>query len=198
MAVRRLLGERRHLVVDANQRWTVAEAMPRLQRLRDAGLLWVEEPLHAENVTGHADLRRVTGMPIAAGESLYTTHQFLDYLRHDALDVVQADVCRVGGITGWLRVAHLAEAFHRPMAPHFLAEISVAVLCAVDNAAVLEWVRGGSFTEMGVLVEPMRIERGWAYPFEQPGHGIRFDFTQLERFEIEPASLRRENVRSAK
>ena len=197
-AVRRLIGPRRGLLVDANQRWTVPEAITRLHRLADAGLRWVEEPLHAEDVAGHADLRRMVRLPLAVGESLYTKHQFRDYLHAGAVDVVQADVARVGGITEWLRVAHLAAAYHRPVAPHYLAEISVAVLCAVDNAAVLEWVRGGSFSEMGVLEEPMRLESGTAFPFDRPGHGIRFDFAKLAPYEVTAEQLRRENLASAK
>jgi L-alanine-DL-glutamate epimerase-like enolase superfamily enzyme len=113
LAVRKLIGPERKLYVDANQRWTVPECMMRLQRLVPAQLDWIEEPLHAEDIVGHADLRRILNTPIAVGESLYTRHQFADYLRAGAVDFVQADVARVGGITEWMKIAHLSSAFHR-------------------------------------------------------------------------------------
>jgi L-alanine-DL-glutamate epimerase-like enolase superfamily enzyme len=184
--------------VDANQKWSVAEATARLKMLHQARLLWVEEPLHAENVNGHADLRRMVQLPLAVGESLYTKDQFLRYLGLDAMDIVQADVCRVGGISEWVRIANLAAAYHRPIAPHYLAEISVAALCGIDNGLILEWVRGGSFSEMGVLQEPMRVQQGVAFPFEAPGHGIKFDFDRLSAYEFTSAQLQRLDLRSAK
>jgi len=198
MAVRKLIGSERKLYVDANQRWTVPECMVRLQKLAPALLDWIEEPLHAEDISGHADLRRILNTPIALGESLYTRHQFADYLRAGAMDFVQADVARVGGITEWIKIAHLSGAFHRPMAPHYLSEISVGLMCAIDNGAVLECVRGGSFSEMGVLHEGLRIENGVAYPFASPGHGVRFNDEALAPFEVAPAQLRERSLKSAK
>lgn len=197
-AVRRLIGPQRQLVVDANQKWTVAEAIPQLLHLREAGLLWVEEPLHAEDIVGYADLRRMIGMPLALGESLYTLHQFRDYLAANAMDIVQADVCRTGGITGWMSIAHLAAAYHRWLAPHYLPELSVGVLCGIQNGLMVEWVIGGSLTEMGVLQEPLRLENGIAYPFEAPGHGIRFDLEKLAPYEVDFAKMRQLDLRSAK
>jgi L-alanine-DL-glutamate epimerase-like enolase superfamily enzyme len=198
MAVRRLIGPRRRLMVDANQKWTVWEAIPRLQLLQAAQLTWVEEPLHAEDLAGHGDLRRIVKIPLAIGESLYTKHQFMEFLRADAVDIVQADVCRVGGITEWMSIAHLSAAFHRPVAPHYLPEISASVLCGVENGLMLEWVRGGSFTELGVLYNPIRLKQGTVLPFDDPGHGIKFDFDKLSAYEVSSERLRRQDLTSAK
>src|SRR6185295_10692016 len=164
----------RRLMVDANQKWTTWEAITRLQLLQAAQLTWIEEPLHAEDIAGHADLRRHLPTPLAIGESLYTKHQFMEFLRAEAVDIVQADVCRVGGITEWISIAHLSATFHRPVAPHYLAEISASVLCGVENGLMLEWVHGGSFTEMGVLHNRIRLKQGYVVPFDEPGHGIKF------------------------
>lgn len=178
------IGPSRQLFVDANQKWNLSEAITRLGGLATRSIGWIEEPLHAEDIQGHADLRRSFGLPIAAGESLYTKHQIQAYLAQNAIDVIQADVCRVGGITDWLEIAHLAAAHHKTVSPHYLAEISIAVLCAVPNGEWLEWVRGGSFSEMGLLEEPLRLEGGRAFPFQTPGHGIRFRWDQLAQFEV--------------
>lgn len=198
MAVRSLIGPNRKLFVDANQRWSVPECMVRLQQLAPANLDWIEEPLHAENIAGHADLRRILNRPIAVGESLYTRHQFADYQRLGAMDFVQADVCRVGGITEWLKIAHLAAAYHLPMAPHYLSELSVGLMCAIDNGSILECVRGGSFSEMGVLNDNLRLQDGVALPFDTPGHGISFNDAALAQYEVTPAQLRARSLKSAK
>jgi L-alanine-DL-glutamate epimerase-like enolase superfamily enzyme len=199
-AVRALLGPGRRLCVDANQVWTLPDARRHSAALEAAGadLVWLEEPLHPEDVRGHADLRRSTSLPVALGESVYTESQFLRYLEADAVDVVQPDVCRVGGFTGFVRVAQLAAAFHRPVAPHYVAELTVGALCAVPNALVLEWVRGGTLTELGVLREPLRIEGGIAYPYERPGHGLDLDLDALAPYEIDPETLRATDTRAAK
>ncbi len=197
-AVQRLIGSKRHLIVDANQKWNLAEALPRAQLLRDHRLLFLEEPLHAEDICGHSGLRQLTGLAIAVGESLYTNHQFLEYLRADAVDIVQPDICRVGGLTPFVQIAQLAHAFHRKVAPHFLAEIAVTGLCGISNGLMMEWVLGGSFTEMGVLEEPLHLENGVAYPFESPGHGIRFDYERLAPYRLDAEQLRMLDLRSAK
>ncbi|WP_292215222.1 mandelate racemase/muconate lactonizing enzyme family protein [Mesorhizobium sp.] len=198
VAVKKLIGPTRRLFVDANQRWNVSDCMIRLQKLAAFDLGWIEEPLHAEDICGHADLRGFVALPIAVGESLYTRHQFADYLQANAVDVVQADVCRVGGISEWLKIANLSASFHRPMAPHYMSELSVAVMCAIDNADILECVHGGSFSEMGVLQTALRLENGVAFPFEAPGHGVVFDHEKLEPFAVDPAVLRTRNLQSAK
>jgi L-alanine-DL-glutamate epimerase-like enolase superfamily enzyme len=199
-AVRALLGPGRRLCVDANQAWTVADARRHAAALEAAGadLTWLEEPLHPEDVRGHADLRRSTSVPIAVGESIYSEAQFLRYLEADAVDVVQPDVCRVGGFTGFMRVAGLASAFHRQVAPHYVAELTVAALCSVPNALVLESVRGGTLTELGAIRTPLRIEGGFAYPYEGAGHGVDVDLDALAPYEVDLEALRQTDTRAAK
>jgi L-alanine-DL-glutamate epimerase-like enolase superfamily enzyme len=199
-AVRKLLGRGRRLCVDANQAWTVADARRRVPTLEAAGadLAWLEEPLHPDDVRGHADLRRSTFLPIAVGESIYSEVQFLRYLEADAVDVVQPDVCRVGGFTGLMRVAELASVFHRHVAPHYVAELTVGALCAIPNALVLEWVRGGTLSELGAIRRPLRIDDGFAYPYEQPGHGLDIDFDALQPYQVDSETLKQTDTRAAK
>src|SRR5690606_14493312 len=99
------------LFADANQRWRLDEAKRRLAGFADRDIGWIEEPLAFHDIEGHAQLRRHTPVAIALGESLFAREQFLDYLRADAVDIVQADVAFVGGYTEWLRIAELADAF---------------------------------------------------------------------------------------
>jgi L-alanine-DL-glutamate epimerase-like enolase superfamily enzyme len=199
-AVRRLIGPHRRLCVDANQVWELPEAVRHAAALAAAGadLAWLEEPLHPEDVEGHASLRARVPVPVAIGESVYTEAQFLAYLRAGAADVVQPDLCRVGGFTGFVRIAHLAAAHHLPVAPHYVAELTLPALCAIPNGLVLEWVRGGTLGELGVLAEPMRLEDGVARASTAPGHGVVLDRDALTHYEVDVESLRLLDTRAAK
>jgi L-alanine-DL-glutamate epimerase-like enolase superfamily enzyme len=177
-ALRETLGPDRLLIVDANMGWTVAEAVRRLRDLERYDVYWLEEPLIPEDVAGHAALARSSPVPIAAGENLYTKHQFADYLRADALHIVQADVIRCGGITEWLKIAHLAQAANLPMAPHFVAELHVHLLCAVPNALILEYLPWFD----ALVDEPLQAHDGIFMPPNRPGHGIRFKQDVLTPF----------------
>jgi L-alanine-DL-glutamate epimerase-like enolase superfamily enzyme len=163
-----------------------------------ADLAWLEEPLHPEDVEGHASLRARVPLPMAIGESVYSDSQFLAYLRAGAVDVVQPDLCRVGGFTGFMRVAQLAAAHHLPVAPHYIAELTLPALCAIPNGLVLEWVRGGTLGELGVLAEPMRLEHGIAQASSAPGHGVVLDRDELAPYEVDVESLRLLDTRAAK
>jgi L-alanine-DL-glutamate epimerase-like enolase superfamily enzyme len=183
-AVREVVGPDVRLMVDANQKWTAGEAVRRAAALRAFDPYWLEEPLLADDREGHVHVRRAGGVPVAVGESLYTRYEFADWIRAGAVDVVQADVCRVGGFTEWLKIARLAESANLPMAPHFVLELSVHALCAVPNGLILEDLQGGSLTELGVLAEPLRVVDGWGTPPARPGHGVVFDAAALRRHEV--------------
>lgn len=172
------------LAVDANQAWLLAEARRREASLASMGLLWMEEPLDASQVEAHGELRRHAVTPIACGESLYSAAEFATYLAHDAIDILQPDVCRVGGITPFLDIVGLAHAAGVPVIPHFLPEITVSVASALADIRLIEWVRGGSLTELGVLQDPLLMEHGQITPWRRPGHGIVFDFDRLDRYAV--------------
>ncbi len=183
-AVRRLIGPAVPLMLDANQKWTAGEAIRRIALLRPFDPFWLEEPLLADDRDGHTHVRQASGVPIAVGETLYTRYEFADYMRAGAVDIVQADIPRVGGFTEWMKIAKLAESFNLPVAPHFVMELSVHALCAVPNGLMLEDLQGGSLTDLGLLAEPIRVANGELAPPARPGHGIVFDPAALRRFEV--------------
>lgn len=183
-SVRRLVGPEVLLMLDANQKWTSGEAIRRARMLTPFAPFWLEEPVLADDRVAHCRVREGAGIPLAAGESMYTRYEFADFLRSGALDVVQADIVRVGGITEWLKIAKLAESFNLPVAPHFVMELSIHALCAVPNGLILEDLQGGSFTDLGLLAEPIRVERGELAPPARPGHGIVLDEAALRRWEV--------------
>jgi L-alanine-DL-glutamate epimerase-like enolase superfamily enzyme len=183
-AVRGLIGPGFPLMLDANQKWTAGEAIRRATMLRPFDPFWLEEPILADDRAGHTHVRQATGLPIAVGETLYTRYEFADYIRTGAVDVVQADVCRVGGFTELLKIAKLAESFNLPLAPHFMMELSVHALCAVPNGLILEDLKGGSLTDLGILMEPIRVRDGELAPPQRAGHGIVLDSQALSQYEV--------------
>jgi L-alanine-DL-glutamate epimerase-like enolase superfamily enzyme len=183
-AVRRLIGPRVALMVDANLAWTAGEAVRRAAMLEPYDIAWLEEPLPQQDIGGHARVRAACSIPIAVGENLYTKHAFAEYLRSDAVDIIQADVCRVGGISEWMKIAHLAHAWNLVMAPHIVYELSVSLLCAVQNALIAEVISGGTLTDLGVLAEPLLPVDGVGTPPRHPGHGVVFDEQALARYAV--------------
>lgn len=173
-AARDAIGGDAKLLLDANQVWDLPEAIRRARAFEKFDIYWLEEPLMPEDIHGHAALKKKTVIPIAAGESLYDIGDFQHYLDADAVDILQPDVARVGGLTPWLKIAALASAHGKQVAPHFLAELSVHALCAIDNGLVLEHVRGGSMFDLGLSKEAVLLGQGKAFPNLTAGHAVNF------------------------
>ncbi|OUS35792.1 mandelate racemase [Rhodobacterales bacterium 56_14_T64] len=170
-AVRAAVGDSYEIMTDANQGFSLSEAIRRARMLEDYNIGWFEEPLPADDVAGHVELARRTSVPIAVGESMYSISQFKDYLQMGAASIVQVDVARIGGITPWLKVAHMAEAFNVMVCPHFLMELHLPLVCAVPNAKWLEYIPQLD----SVTTAPMLVEDGFAIPSQEPGLGIEWD-----------------------
>lgn len=179
-AVRDAVGEDFALMVDANQRFSAAEAVRRAARWAPLDLEWFEEPLPADDIDGHAKVAAASATPIAVGESLYSPGHFAEYLKRGACGIVQVDVARVGGITPWLKVAHMAEACNVPVAPHFLMELHAALCCAVPNAQWLEYIPQLD----PITTTRLRIEGGYAHANGAPGLGIEWDWKAIKKMTV--------------
>ncbi|GAC1390903.1 MAG: mandelate racemase/muconate lactonizing enzyme family protein [Variovorax sp.] len=175
-AVRGAVSADFELMVDANQSFSLAEAIRRARQYEELDLAWFEEPMPAEHVAGHAQLRAATSVPIAVGESMYHLAQFGEYAQQGACSIVQADVARVGGITPWLKIAHLAEAHNLAVCPHFLMELHVSLCAAVPNSRWVEYIP--QLDDM--TTSRLRIDAGHAVAPETPGLGIEWDAAQLQ------------------
>lgn len=183
-AVRQLVGPNVKLMLDANQGWDVTAAVKRCQALERFDPYWIEEPLIADDVLGHAELANRTRIPVAIGENVYTVYQYNQYLRLRACAFSQADVVRSGGITPYLHIANLCDAWNVPMAPHFMMEITGQVLCGIRNGHILEDVEGGSFSDLGISLSANPVDNGVFHPPSVPGHGIAFDMSVLSPLAI--------------
>ena len=184
-AVREAVGDAFEIMIDANQCFTVGEAIRRARHYETLDIAWFEEPLPAEDLGGHERLAQSTSLPIAVGESIYSLQHFREYLQRGACSIVQADVARIGGITPWLKVAHLAESFNVPICPHFLMELHVSLCAAVPNAPWVEYIpQLDSITTQG-----MARDGGFAIPSDAPGLGIAWDWAAIERQAIRQAVI---------
>jgi L-alanine-DL-glutamate epimerase-like enolase superfamily enzyme len=175
-AVREAAGPDFEIMVDANQAFTVAEAVRRARLLEPLDVAWFEEPLPADDLAGHARLARASAIPVAVGESMYSVARFGAYLAAGAAGIVQPDAARLGGITPWLKVAHTAEAFNVAVAPHFLMELHVSLAAAVPNGSYVEHIPQLAAITRGGLA----IAGGLAAPPDTPGIGISWDWDAID------------------
>jgi L-alanine-DL-glutamate epimerase-like enolase superfamily enzyme len=188
-AVRAAVGDGFEIMVDANQCFTLSEALRRAPRYAELGIAWFEEPLPADDIVGHARLAAASathGLPIAVGESLYSPSQFAAYVQQGAASILQVDVARIGGITPWLKVAHLAETFNLAVCPHFLMELHVSLTGAAPAATWVEYIPQLD----PVATSRMAIVDGYAVVPDTPGLGIEWDWAALRERQAEQYEIR--------
>jgi L-alanine-DL-glutamate epimerase-like enolase superfamily enzyme len=137
-AMRTHLGPDFPLMVDANMRWTVDEAIRAARAFQDSNLVWLEEPTIPDDVAGHARIVRDGGLPIATGENLHTLHEFKQMIEADGVTFPEPDVTNCGGVTVFMKVAHLAEAYNLPLTSHGVHDLTVHLLAAAPNRSYLE------------------------------------------------------------
>jgi L-alanine-DL-glutamate epimerase-like enolase superfamily enzyme len=180
-AMRRHLGADVPLMVDANMRWSVAEAIRAARALAEFDPVWLEEPTDPDDVPGHARIVRDGGLPIAAGENLHTLAEFRQLIAAGGVTFPEPDVTNCGGVTIFMKVCHLAEAFHLPVTSHGAHDVSVHLLAAAPNRSYLE---AHGFGLDRFIAEPLRLEAGAAIAPDRPGHGVEFDWKALEALAV--------------
>ena len=176
-AMRAHLGPDVPLMVDANMRWSVDEAIRAARAFQPFDLGWIEEPTIPDDVQGHVRIVRDGGLPVATGENLHTLHEFTTLIAAGGVTFPEPDVTNCGGVTVFMKVTRLAEAFNLPLTSHGAHDITVHCLAAAPNASFLE---AHGFGLDRYIEAPLRIEDGFAVAPERPGHGIRFDWQGLE------------------
>ncbi len=147
-------------MLDANQKWTAGEAVQRCRMLAEVSPTFIEEPLLSDDVAGHAHVRAHGGVPIALGEQLCNRFEFWNYVRAEAVDYVQPDVWKVGGITEWMKVATLAQCASLILSPHGALELSMHLAGATPNCAMVENIFGLNLNDFGATAAPVDIRNG--------------------------------------
>ncbi len=176
-AMREHLGAGFPLMVDANMRWSADEAIRAARALTPFEPVWLEEPTIPDDVPGHARIVREGGLPVAAGENLRTLYEFRQLIVAGGVTFPEPDATNCGGVTAFIKVCHLAEAFNLPVTSHGAHDLTVHLLAAVPNRSYLE---AHGFGLDRFIAEPLRIEEGLAIAPDRPGHGIELDWKALD------------------
>jgi L-alanine-DL-glutamate epimerase-like enolase superfamily enzyme len=176
-AMRRHLGDGFPLMADANMKWSADEAIRGARAFQPYDLTWLEEPTIPDDVAGHARIVRDGGLPIAAGENLRTLWEFKQLIASGGVTYPEPDVTNCGGVTTFIKVAHLAEAFNLPVTSHGAHDITVHLLAACPNRSYLE---AHGFGLDRYIADPLTLRDGKATASGRPGHGVVFDWKGLD------------------
>ncbi len=177
-AIRSAAGSGVAIMVDYNQSLTPADAVRRLRVLDDAGLEWVEEPTMAHDYSGHAVIAREARTPIQCGENWWGVRDMQHAIAAGASDYVMLDAMKIGGVTGWLAGAALADAHGLRVSTHLWPEVSAHLLAVTPTAHWLEYADWWN----PILREPLQVVNGMAQPSAAVGCGIEWDETAVGRF----------------
>jgi D-galactarolactone cycloisomerase len=186
-AVRQELGRDFIVMTDANQGYTVDVGLKAAEVFAETGVFWLEEPLFADDIAGHARLRETTGMPIAVGENLQMCSAFEDFVMRQAVDFLQPDVARAGGITEIKKIAVLGASHRVPISFHTWGDAvalaaSIHLSAAIPECTVMELDYTYNPLRAELLRQPLEVESGFLVPPDKPGLGIELDADALERF----------------
>lgn len=176
--VRRAIGDDKQLMVDYNQSLSVPEATRRVRVLDEEGLFWIEEPTRADDFEGNARLAEAASTAIQLGENWWGPHDMARSIAAHASDHVMLDVMKIGGVSGWLRAAALAEAAGLPVSSHIFPEFSFHLLGVTPTGQWLEYLDIGS----NILMEPLRIQDGYAMMANRPGSGLAWNEEAVKRW----------------
>ena len=179
-AIRGAVGDDVPVAVDYNQCLAVPEAVRRARALQDERLLWIEEPTRADDFAGHARIARAAATPIQIGENWWGPHDMTRSIAAGASDFGMADAMKIGGVTGWLRAAALADAAGLPLSSHIFPEFSAHLLAVSPTSHWLEYLDVAA----AVLQEPVIVEDGHVVIPDVPGAGLEWDEDAVRRFAV--------------
>ena len=180
-AVKKAIGPEVALMVDFNQGLSVAEAIRRGRMIDDeGGVYWIEEPIRADDFSGCNQIRREIRTPIQIGENFMGPEQMAQAIAALACDYVMPDAERIGGVSGWMRAAALAQAAGVEMSSHLFPEASAQLLAVTPTAHWLEYVDWAE----AILETPLSLEDGKAVASGKPGTGIAWNEDAVRRYQI--------------
>ena len=188
-AIRSAVGNDVQIMADANCGYDRFAAIKIGREFEKHGVFWFEEPIAHEDIEGYIEVSRALDMPVAAGECEYTRYAFRDLLARGAVDIVQPDVSKAGGISECRKIANLASAFNIPYAPHVWgsAVSHVATLhlaAAIPNFLICEMDRLPNPLREGLILEPIRIQNGFVDVPQKPGLGLELNEEILRKYSI--------------
>lgn len=179
-ALRDAFGPDMPLMADANMKYSVDGAVRAAKAFAQFDLTWFEEPIPPEDPAGHRRVLLEGGIPIASGENLRSVWEFRTAIE-GGVTFPEPDVTNCGGVTPFMKIARLAEAFHLPVTSHGAHDITVQLLAACPNRSYLE---AHGFGLENYIESPLQIVDGYAIAPECPGHGVAFDWERLNSLRV--------------
>jgi L-alanine-DL-glutamate epimerase-like enolase superfamily enzyme len=177
-AVRDAIGPAPRILCDANERLSLPAALWLGKRLGDLDIYWFEEPVLSQDIEGYRRLRAQLPMAIASGEHFHSRRDFAPFVAAGALDVLQPDLCFVGGFTEAMRIGEMADMFGLAVAPHFMTVLHVHLAAALPRATYVEFY---PFMD-DLLEEGLAVKDGHVLVPDRPGHGVTFTRSALDRY----------------
>ncbi len=176
--VREAIGPDIKLMCDINQRWRPEQAIDIGSRVEDIGLFWLEDVTVADDYTGLARVTAALKTPIAGGEYLWGIAPFRHMIEARSVDIVMVDIVRAGGVTQWMKIAGMAEAFNLPIVSHVMPEILVHLVAACPNGLTVEYMPW----MLCLYEETPVVENGEMILPNKPGLGLKFDEKAIASF----------------
>lgn len=178
--MRETVGPNIDIMLDINQGWNVNEAITAGRKLSEYDLFWLEDPIHHQDYSGLARIADAIDTPVASGEYHYGIVPFRHMLETRSIDIVMADLLRAGGLTGWMKIAHMAEGYNLPIVSHLATEVMAHAVAAAPNGLTIEhmpWT-------FEMFTEEPQIEAGQLVLSNAPGLGIEFDENAIDHYAI--------------
>ncbi len=179
-AVRSQMSEEGHLLCDFNQVLTFNAAIPRLKALDQEGLYWFEEPIPYYELQNYAELNRVISTPLILGENFHGVDHAAQALEIGSGDAIMPDLMRIGGVSGWIKTAALAEAYKKPVSSHLYHEVSAHLMQVTPTADYLEWMNWSD----PLFKEPYQVRDGHLKIPERPGVGLELNRDIIELYRV--------------
>ena len=176
--VRDAIGPDVRLMCDINQRWRPEQAIDIGSRIEDVGLFWLEDVTAADDYAGLARVTAALRTPVAGGEYVWGIVPFRHMIEARSVDIVMIDLARVGGVTQWMKVAAMAEAFNLPVVSHVMPEMLLHMVAACPNGLTVEYMPW----MLALYEETPAIENGELVLPQKPGLGLKFDEKALASF----------------
>jgi L-talarate/galactarate dehydratase len=178
--VREAIGPDIKLMCDINQRWRPEQAIDIGSRVEDVGLFWLEDVTTADDYAGLARVTAALKTPVAGGEYVWGIVPFRHMIEARSVDIVMIDICRAGGVTPWMKIAGMAEAFNLPVVSHVMPEMLVHLVAACPNGLTVEYMPW----MLCLYEETPVIEHGMMVLPDKPGLGLKFDEKAVAAFKV--------------
>jgi len=177
-AVREVVGDNVNIMLDCNWAYTVFDAIKLGRALQEMGLFWFEDPLASDDPAQIAQVADALDIPVVAGETYCTKFEFRRLIENRSADIFMVDMQRVGGVTEWMKVASMCQAWNIPVASHLFPDFSLHLVAAIPNGFIMEYMPWWD----KIYANPYQVKDGFIEVRNTPGLGLELDPKALKKF----------------